>query len=222
MKMPRSGYRGFSSKKAYEDHYGDPRNWADEIPAMEQYALENREEREMPSRADVIPGVQVPQDQPVTVRYVAGFAFEQQRVLLVRKKQPSWQAGLLNGVGGKIESGETPGQAMEREFFEETGARVPETTWRCFCVESGPGYEVHFFKTFLSMHDAELTMAKGYNDAMEQLIWHDTRHLEDEAWSVMIGNLHWLIPMAQDWRHYQCRVTTRDSIKSRPVWGVVQ
>jgi 8-oxo-dGTP diphosphatase len=168
---------------------------------------------------DVIPGVQVPQDQ--TVRYVAGFAFDEQKVLLLRKKRPAWQYGLLNGVGGKIESGETPGQAMEREFFEETGVRVPETTWRYFCVESGPGYEVHFFKAHLSRQDAELASSREHNDVMEQLLWMDTRFLEEQAWSIMVGNLHWLIPMAQDWRHYQCRVTTRDDIKSRPVWGVL-
>lgn len=35
-----TGYRGFESKKAYEDHYRDPANYADEIPAMREYAKE--------------------------------------------------------------------------------------------------------------------------------------------------------------------------------------
>jgi 8-oxo-dGTP pyrophosphatase MutT (NUDIX family) len=46
-------------------------------------------------------------------------------VALIRKVRPSWQAGLLNGVGGHIESGETPHDAMVREFEEEAGVHVP-------------------------------------------------------------------------------------------------
>jgi len=34
------GYRGFTSKEAYEAHYSDERNYADEIPAMKAYSRE--------------------------------------------------------------------------------------------------------------------------------------------------------------------------------------
>jgi len=63
-----------------------------------------------------------PKPIPVKHRYVVGFLFseDQSRVLLVWKNRPAWQNGKLNGVGGKIEAGETPLQAMEREFKEET------------------------------------------------------------------------------------------------------
>ncbi len=44
-KMFDCGYRGFESRKAYEDHYSDPAKYAAEIPAMEQYAREAEEER---------------------------------------------------------------------------------------------------------------------------------------------------------------------------------
>lgn len=55
-------------------------------------------------------------------RFVLGFLFSEDgsRVLLVWKNRPAWQNGKLNGVGGKIEPGETPLQAMKREFLEET------------------------------------------------------------------------------------------------------
>jgi hypothetical protein len=39
------GYRGFASKKAYEAHYSDPANYADEIQAMEDYTRESAQER---------------------------------------------------------------------------------------------------------------------------------------------------------------------------------
>jgi 8-oxo-dGTP diphosphatase len=46
-------------------------------------------------------------------------------VVLIRKTKPAWQAGKLNCVGGKIEPGETPEEAVRREFCEETGLDVP-------------------------------------------------------------------------------------------------
>ena len=45
-------------------------------------------------------------------------------VVLIRKSRPEWQAGRLNGVGGKVEEGEDPYQAMRREFWEETGVNA--------------------------------------------------------------------------------------------------
>lgn len=56
-------------------------------------------------------------------RYVLGFAFNEEldKVLLIEKKQPEWQAGHLNGVGGKFEPGENGVMAMVREFEEEVG-----------------------------------------------------------------------------------------------------
>jgi hypothetical protein len=41
----RKGYRGFESKRAYEEHYSDPANYASEIPAMKAYAEESERER---------------------------------------------------------------------------------------------------------------------------------------------------------------------------------
>lgn len=66
---------------------------------------------------------QNPTSHKVEVEYVLGFMFNlaESKVLLVWKNRPAWQAGKLNGVGGKIEEGETPIQAMNREFAEETG-----------------------------------------------------------------------------------------------------
>lgn len=55
--------------------------------------------------------------------YVLGFMYDESRdlVLLMKKERPAWQAGYLNGVGGKQEEKEIPREAMRREFLEETG-----------------------------------------------------------------------------------------------------
>jgi 8-oxo-dGTP diphosphatase len=67
--------------------------------------------------------------------YVLGFMFDAagKKVALIQKKRPAWQAGLLNGIGGKVEPGETDLRvSMSREFCEETGVDVGPTQWKWF------------------------------------------------------------------------------------------
>lgn len=67
-------------------------------------------------------------------QYVNGFLFDPtlRHVVLMRKNKPVQQEGLLNGIGGKIEKGETPLEAMIREFKEETGMSVKN--WQHFAT----------------------------------------------------------------------------------------
>ncbi len=66
-------------------------------------------------------------------RFCVGFLFnpDMSQVVLIRKNRPEWQAGRLNGVGGRLEDGETPLRGMQRKFKEETawstgtGSRLP-------------------------------------------------------------------------------------------------
>jgi 8-oxo-dGTP pyrophosphatase MutT (NUDIX family) len=46
------------------------------------------------------------------------------RLLLQRKSKGLFGGGKWNGVGGKLESNETPEECVEREVYEETGLRV--------------------------------------------------------------------------------------------------
>lgn len=76
--------------------------------------------------------------------YVLGFAFtpDFEKVALIRKNKPDWQAGLLNGIGGKVEVGECPAVAMDREFLEETGVRfMGGPDWRPFLTMSFLDFE---------------------------------------------------------------------------------
>lgn len=80
-------------------------------------------------------------------RYVVGFMIgrEDQRVVMIRKNRPSWQAGFLNGPGGKIELGETPREAMAREFEEETGFPTTPEAWETFFyLQSDHGTNLYF------------------------------------------------------------------------------
>ena len=58
---------------------------------------------------------------PSPVLYSVGFALSEDgsQVLLLQKGRPAFLAGQWGGVGGHIEEGETPLQAMEREAQEE-------------------------------------------------------------------------------------------------------
>jgi 8-oxo-dGTP pyrophosphatase MutT (NUDIX family) len=77
-------------------------------------------------------------------------------ILLIRKKRPDWQAGYLNGVGGKIEFGESVREAMSREFYEETGISIEKHNWVYVCELVNSNYDsskVTFFTAKLDRID---------------------------------------------------------------------
>jgi 8-oxo-dGTP diphosphatase len=130
--------------------------------------------------------------KPVSMRYVVGFLFSPSRgqVALIRKNKPTWQAGLLNGIGGKIEQGELARDAMVREFKEETSVDVRD--WRQFAVMNGNGYVVHFF-----VADATVDQFNNLQSTTEELIEVVPFNYACEHRDC-IPNLRWLIPLALD------------------------
>lgn len=152
---------------------------------------------------------------------VAGFAFHADRVLLVQKKNPRWQAGLWNGVGGKVDDGEKPVHAMTREFYEETGHLTQPIMWVHFCTENEPfGAVVHFF--WMRFPDSVPSVeVPRYNDAGEELAWlrRDSLYYLPK-YLPKLGNLNWLIPLALDWRStaYPVVVSSVGDIRERASW----
>lgn len=130
--------------------------------------------------------------------YVAGFLFDkfQRNVLLIEKLKPEWQAGRLNGIGGKIEHDETPYKAMVREFKEEAGLAIPD--WRQFARLRGRTYVVYFFT---ATYPWDLTEAKAMTK--EQLIVVPVNKIYDVR---AIDNLKWLVPMAASLDPYTAEV----------------
>jgi len=126
-----------------------------------------------------------------TQAMVVGFAFHAGQVLLIRKAKPEWQAGRLNGVGGKVEANELELSAMQREFHEKAGLAVhPWWRWRRFCVldAADRSWRVFFFVAHLSDHEARAVRSQ----TEEHLEWHPVEQLPRDT----IDNLRWLIPMA--------------------------
>ena len=86
--------------------------------------------------------------------YVVGFAFtpDMKNVALIRKCRVrpgfEWMLGQINGLGGKIQEGELPRQAMAREFKEESGVEIPAEDWRlCGSFYRRREYEVVVFRS---------------------------------------------------------------------------
>lgn len=126
------------------------------------------------------------------MRYCCGFAFDTGRrhVVLIEKKKPEWQKGKLNGVGGKVEAGEVPLQAMTREFAEETGIYVPHIQWTDVAILEGQDWRVHFYQTTLAADARPRTMTD------EEVSWYRVESVlrrED-----LMPNLRVLIPLALD------------------------
>jgi 8-oxo-dGTP diphosphatase len=86
---------------------------------------------ELPLRLPLHPRPNRLDRQTMNPSYCLGFLFSKSRdrVVLIKKTKPDWQAGKLNGIGGKIEDNESSVEAMVREFAEETGLHVPEEAW---------------------------------------------------------------------------------------------
>lgn len=135
-------------------------------------------------------------------RYVLGFVFDSgyHNVLLICKDRPSWQAGRLNGLGGKIEEGESPARAMERELREETAGRLGNE------VELGPygrlqggsgsrtaseGWEVWLFWGKLRGGFPPSVGRVATDEGMIQVVSRE----DLSSWPVL-PNLRYLVPMA--------------------------
>ena len=52
------------------------------------------------------------------------FTADAREVVLVRKTRPAWQAGRVNALGGKLQTGEDILAAARREVREEAGVDV--------------------------------------------------------------------------------------------------
>jgi 8-oxo-dGTP diphosphatase len=127
------------------------------------------------------------------LRAVIGFLFDGRgNFLLIEKNHPAWQKGRLNGIGGKIERGETPLQAMIREFREEAGAAV--TFWREFALVTGDGYKLY-------LYTAKENVKLNPTPDEGPINWYPVDNLPPN----ILLNMRFLIPMAD----YKFNITAK-------------
>jgi 8-oxo-dGTP diphosphatase len=139
---------------------------------------------------DISPGTQ----------YVCGFLFDSidhpfGRVLLIKKLRPDYQAGWLNGVGGKMQHGEQPVQAMIREFKQETGLLI--TDWIYFCqMRYINKATIHFFYA-----QGDIDSARSQTDEELQIMGVSSML---NVWCI-VPDLRWLVPMALRMKEEPCK-----------------
>lgn len=123
------------------------------------------------------------------IQYVTGFMTNAAgRVCLIRKNRPAWQVGKINGIGGKVEPGEWPHQAMVREFYEETGLSTEESDWHLKIQLVGPDFELNVFTA-----SREFSHARSVTD--ERILSVDAANIPYEE---CVQNLRWMFPLVHD------------------------
>lgn len=125
--------------------------------------------------------------------YVCGFFVSGNTLSLIKKNKPEWQKGKLNGLGGKIEEGETSQEAMQREFREEAGLDIPASSWKHRITLKGKDFCVHFFVAFewhLDKSYSEYMVTSNCSEGEIAYYPFSTIHAQPD----LIPNLRWIIP----------------------------
>ncbi|CAG7650129.1 NUDIX domain-containing protein [Paenibacillus allorhizosphaerae] len=123
------------------------------------------------------------------LKYTICFLVRGSQVLMLNRNKPPGM-GCWNGVGGKIEPGETPEQGAIREIREETGIEAGELYYagrvKWFSAQ-GAMSGAHLFVAELPEHlayDAPKETEEGL------LSWKETGWLLDEQNKGLISHLH--------------------------------
>ena len=117
--------------------------------------------------------------------YVLGLIFNEAKtqILLVDKLRPDWMKDRVNGIGGKIDDGETPFDAIHRESKEETSYDFDFKHTITFVCPGGTVF------VYIAVCFGDITY-KQIED--ERLAVWELYNLPNN----MISNLKWIIPLS--------------------------
>lgn len=125
------------------------------------------------------------------IRASLGFIFtpDFKQVLLIRKRHPEWQAGKVNGIGGKCEGDESTVECMARELKEEAGLDIAVTDW---IFVTSLEWQQWYVETYSCVYGGDVHSIRTMTD--EEVEWFPVTALPNNV----ISNLRWLIPLAID------------------------
>ncbi len=109
------------------------------------------------------------------------------QVLLLKVTKPTWQQGKYNGIGGKVQLGETTIVACLRELVEEASVTISPENLINYGELIGDNWHVHLF----TARAADLISTHRTNEGVTE--WVSTNSLPKSC----IENLAWLIPCAK-------------------------
>ena len=104
-------------------------------------------------------------------KYVVGIIGCTTQCLFISKQRPKWQAGRLNGVGGKVEDNEAPIETMKRECFEECGLFIKDWIFVGQLTDNKEYIVYYYYANILSLNGA-------YSKTDEQIIIVDILNLD--------------------------------------------
>ena len=118
---------------------------------------------------------------------VVGFLFssDQKRIVVIHKNRPEHLAGRVIVPGGKVEPGESPLQALIREWKEETDVQI--NRWTEFLLHQTPELDIFGFMHFST---ARVNRCKTITDELIEVV--EVAKLP----SNMLPNARWMIHMA--------------------------
>ncbi|MBS4213790.1 NUDIX domain-containing protein [Neobacillus rhizophilus] len=136
-------------------------------------------------------------------QYVVGFAFNytMDRVLMLKRSKPPYQY-LYNGVGGKIEIGEDPVQAMFQELQEETGLKKSDIqiSSHLTTLEFKAGVKLHVYYFVLNRNIEPYSTKKTMDEGTLEWLHIKNNHLLDASNPKMAGdgNIAYFLQFAQN------------------------
>lgn len=117
------------------------------------------------------------------------FTEEMNRVLMIQKIKPEFQRGLLNGVGGLMESKDMDMKSCAvREMKEETNLDITKKDLTYVLTMKGKDWEVSVFAGF---YRQEMGIEKQLTNEYPKWVYPG-------SYAKMIPNLEWIIPMCKN------------------------
>jgi len=120
--------------------------------------------------------------------YNLGYVFNKDmtKVYLIEINKPGkFGHGVVNGIGGKVDEGESPLNSMRREFNEEAGQLVTHWKFLGRYTSSEQGYIVYTYMEIVSE-----SYLKEYNGPEGICKWYDLNNLPDNLSSNVITSIH--------------------------------
>lgn len=148
-------------------------------------------------------------------RYVLGFYLTPAGVVLIRK-QRRWGGDVWNGIGGKIEDGERPIDAMVREFYEEAGVATGMGDWAELFALSGlehgdtsKPWAMTVFMAHTDSIDLFAHLPHSIDEGFVSVEEYIPPHLLDST-------AGWLLPMCRDLHFHRIHLAPAWTARLRP------